>query len=38
MYRLLIALVKSEHGFTATECGIMTGLTAIFVEKIVVPF
>ena len=38
MYRLLIALVKNEHGFTATEYGIMTGLAAIFVEKIVAPF
>jgi len=35
MLRLFIALLKNEDGFTATECGILAGLIAIFVEKLV---
>jgi len=38
MYRFLVALVNNEQGFTAIEYGILAGLVAIFVEKIVAPF
>jgi Flp pilus assembly pilin Flp len=32
MFGILYRLLRNEHGFTATECGLIAALTVIFLE------